>query len=153
MPETSQTNPIDCPLCHPQGETLVWQEHPWRVIMVDDARFPGYTRLIHDEHVQEMSDLSVAQRNQCMDIICGIETAMRRVLEPDKINLAQFGNMVPHLHWHIIPRRRDDPHFPESIWGPAATRLPSQHQQWADKTEQILGRLDEYRQALKATLS
>ena len=27
--------------------------------------------------------------------------------------------MVPHLHWHVIPRYRDDRHFPESVWGPA----------------------------------
>lgn len=38
-------------------------------------------------------------------------------MHPDKINLAEFGNMVPHLHWHIIPRYTDDSHFPESIWG------------------------------------
>ncbi len=25
--------------------------------------------------------------------------------------------MVPHLHWHVIPRYRDDRHFPESVWG------------------------------------
>ena len=38
-------------------------------------------------------------------------------MRPDKINWAQFGNMVPHLHWHIIARYQDDSHFPESIWG------------------------------------
>ena len=37
-----------------------------------------------------------------------------------QINLAAFGNMVPHLHWHIIPRWRDDKHFPEPIWGKVA---------------------------------
>jgi diadenosine tetraphosphate (Ap4A) HIT family hydrolase len=24
--------------------------------------------------------------------------------------------MVPHLHWHIIPRYRWDSHFPEAVW-------------------------------------
>ena len=38
-------------------------------------------------------------------------------VNPDKINLASLGNMVPHLHWHVIPRFRDDRHFPEPIWG------------------------------------
>ncbi|MCY1244752.1 hypothetical protein D9M72_578480 [compost metagenome] len=37
-------------------------------------------------------------------------------MAPDKVNLAAFGNMVPHLHWHIIPRYRWDTHFPEAIW-------------------------------------
>jgi len=45
------------------------------------------------------------------------EAALRRVTQPDKINLASFGNMVPHLHWHVIPRYAGDRHFPNSIWG------------------------------------
>ena len=54
-----------------------------------------------------------------MDVVLATERAVRRVVEPDKINLASFGNLVPHLHWHVIPRWRDDSHFPESIWGNA----------------------------------
>ncbi|MNR61844.1 hypothetical protein D3C85_1837040 [compost metagenome] len=62
---------------------------------------------------------------------------MREVMTPDKVNLAAFGNMVPHLHWHIIPRYRWDTHFPEAIWaapqraaepariGELALRLPT----------------------------
>jgi len=41
------------------------------------------------------------------------------VQRPDKVNLASFGNMTPHLHWHVIPRWRDDSHFPQSIWSAA----------------------------------
>lgn len=54
-----------------------------------------------------------------MDVVLATERAVRRVVQPDKINLASFGNVVPHLHWHVIPRWRDDSHFPESIWGKA----------------------------------
>jgi diadenosine tetraphosphate (Ap4A) HIT family hydrolase len=38
-------------------------------------------------------------------------------MAPDKINLASLGNVVPHLHWHVIPRFADDPHFPNPVWG------------------------------------
>jgi diadenosine tetraphosphate (Ap4A) HIT family hydrolase len=41
------------------------------------------------------------------------------VAQPDKINLACLGNVVPHLHWHVIPRWRDDSHFPAPIWAAA----------------------------------
>jgi hypothetical protein len=39
------------------------------------------------------------------------------VLGAEKVNLASLGNQVPHLHWHVIPRFKDDPHFPFAIWG------------------------------------
>jgi diadenosine tetraphosphate (Ap4A) HIT family hydrolase len=45
-----------------------------------------------------------------------VEAALRSLVAPDKINLAALGNMVPHLHWHVIPRWRDDSHFPAAIW-------------------------------------
>ncbi len=47
------------------------------------------------------------------------EKVLRDLLNPDKINIASLGNMTPHLHWHIIPRYRNDSHFPNSIWGEA----------------------------------
>ena len=47
-----------------------------------------------------------------------VEFAVRRVMRPQKINLASLGNQVPHLHWHVIPRFADDPYFPDSIWSP-----------------------------------
>ena len=55
--------------------------------------------------------------------IAQTEKALRDLLNPDKINIASLGNMTPHLHWHIIPRYRNDSHFPNSIWG-EALRVP-----------------------------
>jgi diadenosine tetraphosphate (Ap4A) HIT family hydrolase len=34
----------------------------------------------------------------------------------DKMNLASLGNQTPHVHWHVVPRFRDDRHFPGPIW-------------------------------------
>ena len=44
--------------------------------------------------------------------------ALRARLAPAKINLASLGNLVPHLHWHVVPRFADDSHFPQPAWGP-----------------------------------
>jgi diadenosine tetraphosphate (Ap4A) HIT family hydrolase len=48
-----------------------------------------------------------------------VEVALRECFRPEKINLASFGNVVPHLHWHLIPRYLDDRHFPQPVWGQA----------------------------------
>ena len=63
-------------------------------------------------------------------IDAALEKAGWAVQDPDKVNLASFGNQVPHVHWHVIPRFADDPHFPNPTWGertggtahPVATR-------------------------------
>lgn len=108
---------MDCVLCHPQKENVVWKNKELRVIQVDDPLFPGYFRVIWNKHIAEMSDLTDDERPLLEKVLLTVEKVVREQMQPDKINWAQFGNMVPHLHWHIIARYRDDSHFPESIWG------------------------------------
>ena len=49
-----------------------------------------------------------------------VEQAVRETMAPLKVNLASLGNVVPHLHWHIIPRYADDAHFPAPVWAQSA---------------------------------
>jgi diadenosine tetraphosphate (Ap4A) HIT family hydrolase len=80
--------------------------------------------VVWQAHVREMSDLTVADRRRLLDVVAGVEAAVRVVVRPDKINLASLGNVVPHLHWHVIPRWADDSHFPAPIWAAAARPAP-----------------------------
>jgi diadenosine tetraphosphate (Ap4A) HIT family hydrolase len=90
-----------------------------RVLPADDAdaaRYPGFCRVIWNDHVREMSDLSAEDRASFMVAVFRVEAALRQSLQPFKVNLASLGNMTPHLHWHVIPRYRDDATFPKPIW-------------------------------------
>lgn len=110
----------DCPLCCPVGEQVLWETPQLRVIAVhDEANAPAFCRVIWREHIAEMSDLPPADRATLMDTVFRVETAMRQVLRPTKINLASLGNVVPHLHWHIIARFADDACFPAPVWAQA----------------------------------
>ncbi len=112
-----------CELCDSDaGEVLVRTEE-WRVILVDDANYPGFCRVIWNAHIQEMTDLAPEQRSSLMQIVCKVEQVIRDIMRPDKINLASLGNMVPHLHWHIIPRYQDDAHFPNPVWASPNAQL------------------------------
>lgn len=108
-----------CELCSGAGGHVLWTSDTCRVIRVDDPVLPGFCRVIWNEHVREMSDLPVAARNRLMQVVFAVEAALRECWNPDKINLASFGNVVPHVHWHVIPRWRDDRFFPDPIWGKA----------------------------------
>jgi diadenosine tetraphosphate (Ap4A) HIT family hydrolase len=108
---------VVCPLCVPSRvDATLWRDAQCRVIDVGDRDYPGYCRVIWNAHVREMSDLEPDQRTHLVTVIHGVELALRALLHPDKINLASLGNQTPHLHWHVIPRFVDDPHFPDSIW-------------------------------------
>ncbi len=115
----------DCPLCHPDNENVLWQSPELRIIRVEDPDYPAFLRVIWQEHVAEMSDLSPTARQLLMDAVYAAEGAVRDIAQPDKINLASLGNMVPHLHWHVIGRYRHDKHFPNPVWG--EPQRPSSH--------------------------
>lgn len=106
-----------CELCSVPGGAVLWQSVDCRVVRVDDRHYPGFCRVIWNEHVREMSDLPPERRQYLMNVVFAVEAVVRQLFTPDKINLASFGNMVPHVHWHVIPRWTDDRHFPEPIWG------------------------------------
>lgn len=105
-----------CPLCNAQGGLPVWSDADWRVIRVDDLAFPAFYRLVSQAHVREMSDLPAAARHRCIDLACAIERTVALHLQPTKMNLATLGNVVPHLHWHVVARFDWDSRFPDPIW-------------------------------------
>jgi len=143
----------NCPLCRPaDGLNEIWRNAQLRVIDVPDAGYPGYTRVIWSQHITEMTDLDAPQRRHLMDAVWLVETAMRNELAPLKVNLAQFGNQVPHLHWHIIPRWPLDSHFPDAVWAAPQQRSAEQQLAWEGFREQQENLLPAYHAALRTAL-
>lgn len=108
---------MSCELCAAPGGAVLWQDARCRVVQVEEPGYPGFCRVIWNTHVREMSDLGATDQAHCMNVVIAVERALRKTLAPAKINLASLGNMVAHVHWHVIPRFADDPHFPQPIWG------------------------------------
>lgn len=105
-----------CPLCAEEGGSLIWRGERVRVIRAQEAGFPAFYRVVWNAHVAEFSDLSPSDRAHCMEAVACVEAALREHLAPTKVNLAALGNMVPHLHWHVIARFEGDSHFPSPVW-------------------------------------
>lgn len=120
-----------CELCRTDGGRVVARAAAFRVVRPDDANFPATYRVIWNGPVTEWTDLPPEQRSLCMRAVAKVETVLRESLAPTKINLASLGNVVPHLHWHVIARFDWDSHYPQPVWGtaqrvvepPAAQRL------------------------------
>ncbi len=142
----------DCPLCQTAGGIVLWQGPLFRVIDAADAAYPGFTRVVWTKHVVEMTDLGTEEQSTLMRAVFLVESIQRKMLQPHKINLAAFGNVVPHLHWHIIPRWSDDLHFPAPVW--AATPEHDERAQAALEARKanILARLPAYHAALQQAL-
>jgi diadenosine tetraphosphate (Ap4A) HIT family hydrolase len=117
---TTAASVSSCDLCRTDGGEVLWRDDFCRVVLVGDPDYPAFCRVIVHAHVREMTDLEAAERMRLMQVVFAVEAALRQVLAPDKVNLASLGNVVPHLHWHVIPRFDNDRHFPAPIWAAPA---------------------------------
>ena len=69
----------------------------------------GYVVLVYNrEHATELYHLKREDRIAFMDDLVDMASAIDRAYSPHKMNYELLGNLVPHLHWHIIPRRKSD---------------------------------------------
>ena len=129
----------DCPLCRQDGGRVLWRNGQLRIVLPEEPDHPALLRVIWNSHVREMTDLDAGERAACMQAVFDCELALRDVVRPDKVNVASLGNVVPHLHWHVVPRFQDDPQFPDAIW--AARRRDTPRQAPADLFERLTEKL------------
>ena len=127
------SNLTPCEFCNSPGGAVLWQNDLCRVVRVDEPDYPGFCRVILKRHAREMTDLEPAEREGLMRIVYEVEAAIRESMGADKMNLASLGNMTPHVHWHVVPRFRDDRHFPTPIWAAPQreSRVPAERVQKA----------------------
>jgi diadenosine tetraphosphate (Ap4A) HIT family hydrolase len=120
---------VSCELCETDGGSVLWRDELCRVVRPAVEGYPGFLRVIVNRHVKEMTDLG--ERDRLMKVVFACESALLRLYKPDKVNLASLGNVVPHVHWHVIARFVDDAHFPDAIWA-APRRLATPRAAAAD---------------------
>lgn len=106
-----------CFFCNNIGGRVLYQDENFRIILIEDASYPGYLRIVSNLHVKELTDLSDDDNLILYRAVMKSEKILREIMDPEKVNIASFGNMTPHVHWHLIPRYKDDKHFPNPTWG------------------------------------
>lgn len=66
---------------------------------------------------KEMSEVPQDIKLEIYNVLDIIEKEMLTYYKPEKINIASFGNYMPHIHWHIMARFEEDSYYPEPMWG------------------------------------
>jgi diadenosine tetraphosphate (Ap4A) HIT family hydrolase len=115
-------------------------EHSY-LILNRDQFFPGYCLLVTKQHQTELFHLDQPARQGLMEEVSRVAQALATYFQPDKLNYELLGNMVPHIHWHLVPRFRSEPLWPRPIWS-------EPHQELLLSAEQYRERCDQIRRAL-----
>ncbi|NUN50280.1 MAG: HIT family protein [Candidatus Brocadiae bacterium] len=105
-----------------------WPYHIWR--LADDQTWPGWSLLVLKRHVTELFELEREERAAVIEEVSAAARILKDTMQATKINIELLGNKEPHLHWHIVPRRTDDPAWNQPIWAhahPPRTLSPRDH--------------------------
>lgn len=100
------------------AETLEAARWPLcRVLLMNDRTYPWLILVPEREGLKDLHDLAPADHGAVMAEIGRASRALRRLRDPDKINVAALGNVVAQLHVHVIARFTTDPAWPRPVWG------------------------------------
>jgi diadenosine tetraphosphate (Ap4A) HIT family hydrolase len=113
---TALVQGTECPLCQSPERAVVAVLPSGRVELVNDADFVGYSVLVYHRHAIELYDLNQEERRQLIEDVARVAQAIAGQCRPAKFNYEILGNVVPHLHCHIIPRYPDDGYWGGPLW-------------------------------------
>ena len=85
-------------------------------IEIESSEIP-WLKIFTNESIKEFSHCNDETKKEIWKYLDIIEKEMLNYFKPDKINIASFGNYVPHVHFHIMARFKEDSYFPEPMWG------------------------------------
>jgi diadenosine tetraphosphate (Ap4A) HIT family hydrolase len=115
------TDASGCPLCArlagaADDPDVVWQASQGVAFLGPWQYYHGYCVFVSRRHATELSGLDDDERRTFLDEMCRLARALEGCFRPDKLNYELLGNQVPHLHWHLFPRYRDDPEALKPVW-------------------------------------
>ena len=128
---------------HPrlQADTQILGDLPLcRVLLAKDSQYPWLILVPRIAGLREIHHLPPEQQQQLMQESCAVATLREEALNPDKINVAALGNLVPQLHLHHVARFSTDAAWPGPIWG-AHHAIPYQAQDLRQQADNWRARL------------
>lgn len=109
--------------------------------LVANQTYRGQCMLIFDpRHAARADQLTTEEWTAFCSDLYRSQRAIAEVTQPDHINIESLGNVVPHLHWHIIPRYVDDPRWGMPVWTTPLSAMPETRLP-ANERAQLLERL------------
>lgn len=112
-----------------------------KVLLMNDSQYPWFILVPEREGVRELFQLNRDDQISFLIESNLLSKALTVVFQPDKLNIAALGNVVEQLHFHHIVRFKNDPSWPDPVWGKKAAvpYTEDQAQEIMEKIKQALG--------------
>ncbi|MDB4021018.1 HIT family protein [Litorivicinus sp.] len=111
MKEVDQANCMICGIVNAEScssTKVIWESDSW-LLMHDQNPAPiaGWLILLPKRHVQGISGLTEAEAKHFGMMARAVAKGIENTLGVPKVYMIAFGEAVPHMHVHFIPRELD----------------------------------------------
>lgn len=113
------------------------------VLLHKHQPYPGWCSLFTKQHFDHLDLMPATAQRELWDDVMQVAGAIRRAFSPRRINYENLGNVVPHVHWHVIPRyaHPEDPDPSNVVWVRPKTELEGGVD--PEKARQLISRLQD----------
>lgn len=100
------------------NDTIALGDFPLcRCLLMNDAQYPWLILVPRHADLREVHELSPDDQSQLLRESSWLSAALQQAFAAEKMNVANLGNVVAQLHWHIVVRHHTDAAWPGPIWG------------------------------------
>ena len=111
-----------------------------QLILFKEQSHPGRVIVAYKDHVSEIVNISEEERNLFFADVNRAAKALHAAFNPVKVNYGAYGDTGCHLHFHLVPKYRD-----ECEWGGVFAMNPGRvyltDEEYAEMIEKIKANL------------
>ena len=131
-----------CPFCSPNGKELnnlhfITDLEVSKLYLFKDQSFLGRSVLVYNQHITELFHLEELERIKYYQDMIKVAEALNKAFKPNKMNYIVLGDISPHLHWHLVPRYKNDPHWGQNFLGKNTSPVYLEEEEYIALAEKI----------------
>ena len=110
-----------------------------KVYLFKEQSHKGRVIVASKYHVSEITELTDEQRNAFFADVNHVAEAIHKAFSPDKVNYGANGDTGHHLHFHLVPKYKD-----EFEWGGTFAMDPKQKTLTDAEYDELINELKKY---------
>ncbi|MBQ7917104.1 MAG: HIT family protein [Firmicutes bacterium] len=79
-----------------------------KLYLFKEQSHPGRVIVAHKRHIGDMTVLTDEERNAYFADVAQVSRALQAAFHPDKVNYGAYGDTGCHLHFHLVPKYKDE---------------------------------------------
>ncbi len=142
--EDKMEKDINCAYCM-EGELVakfgikICELETSKVYLFKEQSHKGRVIVAHKRHIGDMTELSAEERNAYFADIAKVSLALQKAFHPDKINYGAYGDTGHHLHFHLVPKYKE-----EYEWGGVFAMNPGEKTLTEEEYQSLIEKIKEY---------